>query len=152
LDLIILMMSWVFILLCGVPNHWGAWGGDVTQKGILKGILKIGTSMPQSSSRALLYSVHAEDMALDAIRKELRHHGRAKYTIADFTILIWKQNAAQQIRPIACCSWCAHQLQRVGMPISNILTVSDDGSSTQLAISDTLTTVPPLLKTLARRR
>ena len=84
----------------------------------------MGSSSPYSS-HPLLHAIHAEDMALNYI-DSLRHKYYRKFNPNDVYIIIWKQNAKGDIRPVFCCDWCSKLLLKSSIPIKNIITISDD--------------------------
>ena len=47
------------------------------------------------------------------------------YPLKDIYILIWKQNAIQEIKPAFCCAWCTKMLEKSGFPLRNVITISD---------------------------
>ena len=85
-----------------------------------KAILKIGSS-ESYSTHPLLHCVHAEEYALNFICKKLQYN----YSLNDIYILIWKQNAVQEIKPAFCCAWCTKMMTKSKFPLKNIITISD---------------------------
>jgi hypothetical protein len=86
-----------------------------------KAILKIGSSEAYST-HPLLHGLHAEQFALNFITKKLQFN----YPLRDIYILIWKQNAVQEIKPAFCCAWCSKMLIKSGFPLRNVITISNE--------------------------
>lgn len=85
-----------------------------------KKLLKFGSS-DIYSTHPLLATIHAEDLLITEITKKWQY----QYNINDLIILIWKQNAKQEIRPIFCCQWCKKRIIKSGFPTENVITISD---------------------------
>lgn len=121
-----------------------------------KAILKIGSSEAYST-HPLLHCIHAEYLALGFITKKLQY----LYSLSDIYILIWKQNAACEIKPAFCCAWCSKMLSKSRFPLKNVVTISQqylDGLDI-LEKADSLQsafciekTNPPLMKIKNSRR
>ena len=81
--------------------------------------MKVGSS-EAFSTHPLLHGLHAEESALQFIRKKLQNY----YSLKDIYIFIWKQNANYDIRPAFCCAWCSKMLINSRFPLKNVITIN----------------------------
>ena len=87
-------------------------------------VLNVGSSEPKAHS--VLYSKHAEDFALNDIKKYLSRFGRKK--LKHITIVIWKQNREGILKSINCCGWCKKSVLKCGLNNNQIITpIVEDG-------------------------
>ena len=87
-------------------------------------VLNIGSSQPLAHN--VLYSKHAEEYALNDIKKFLIRYGKKK--LKTITIVIWKQNREGKLKSIDCCGWCKKCIMKSGLDTKQIITpIVDDG-------------------------
>lgn len=87
---------------------------------VKKVIIEFGSS-ENYSSHPMLATNHAEDYIINKIQKKC-YDSPAK----DLKILIWKQNAKGEIRPVFCCQWCKKRILQTKFPIENVITISNE--------------------------